>query len=73
MKLGTLISVSGAIDFPQDNKFHDITRAEEPKGDSQLPSKLARKAGAEDRSQSDRLARLCRWIIVALLSLAAVA
>jgi hypothetical protein len=70
MNLGTLISVSGAIDFPRETKFHDMTPIEEPKsGPSQF--KPERNNGSEP--PSERFARLCRWIIVALLSLAAVA
>jgi hypothetical protein len=72
MKLGTLISVSGAIDFPQEHKFHDIALIEQPRSSSQSSAKPARKNRPEE-PEGDRFARIFRWIVVALLSLSAVA
>jgi hypothetical protein len=69
MKLGTLISVSGAIDFPHETKFNDLTPIVEPKVD---PAILAPRKNDGNQEQ-DRFRRIWRWIIVALLSLAAVA
>jgi hypothetical protein len=73
MKLGTLISVSGAIDFPQEIKFHEIQRSQPPQGESEVSFKPSRPNRFHESPEPDRFARICRWIIVALLSLAAVA
>jgi len=75
MKLGTLISVSGAIDFPQESRFHNLARIEQPKSASPPASTAARFSPAPARStwRSDRFTRICLWFVVALLCLAAVA